>query len=150
AGLIGWYSYTHTADYLAREQLAEADRLAAEGKLVEAASNYREVALGKTNHARTALTSFNALLDGPMEKASLDEAVKVIRIGVELHDRDKDLPDLARCGLAVADRYGKSDPRGAVEVLELVAPLTKDAGALTKRRRQIWERIVKKEPNNAE
>src|SRR5262249_49719062 len=59
-------------------------------------------------------------------------------------------PDLARCGLAVADRYGKSDPRGAVEVLELVAPLTKDAGALTKRRRQIWERIVKKEPNNAE
>src|SRR5262249_61764776 len=67
-GLIWWNAHTGSAEYKARRKVEEADRLAEAGELDRAASLYREVASGPTEHAVSAATKFKAQLEEALDK----------------------------------------------------------------------------------
>src|SRR5262245_43915360 len=86
-GGFGWHWYTGTPQYVARQKLDQAAQLTQAGQLGKAARLLREVALGKTEHARTAAEQLNGLLDGPAAAAALTEVAEACTIAVELQLR---------------------------------------------------------------
>jgi hypothetical protein len=149
-GLVAWDRYTHSLDYLAGQKVAEADRLAEAGQVAQAAQLYREVAAGYTSHARTALAKFKDMLDGPVAAAPPADAAQALKTAVELHQKAGTLPDLFERGMKLADKHAPADPRGALALVEAVAPLAKDADALAERRLRLLEQLVVKEPDDPE
>jgi tetratricopeptide (TPR) repeat protein len=149
-GSIAWYCYTHSADYLAGQKLAEADRLTEAGQIVSAAELYREVVHGKTKHSRTAVDKIKSLLDKPVQEAAPADAARVFAVAVDLR-RLNGVPDnLFERAMKLADRHAQPDPRGALALVDAVATLAPDEAALTKKRRTLLERAVAKEPGDVE
>jgi tetratricopeptide (TPR) repeat protein len=150
-GLGWWHHYTHTPDYLAGQKLDEADRLAAAGQLVPAGRLYRDVAQGTTKRARDAVTRFKGMLDGPVARAQPAEAAAVLAIAAELKDKI-DPKDLTHRGLELAKQHAGSDPRGALVLVDTVAPLLPDdadtAKTLADVRRSPLQKLVAQESDN--
>jgi tetratricopeptide (TPR) repeat protein len=149
AGFFWWQSHTGTPDYKAGQTLAEADRLAAEGKGRRAAEMYREVMLGKTSHAGRAEEKLRQLVASP--PGSLDEAAGVYEVALDFDRRGQPLvPDLFQRGLDLSGKHETGDPAGALRVLEVVAPLAPRPEDHLKPRRRLLEQLVKRSPGDAE
>ncbi|HEV3255319.1 MAG TPA: hypothetical protein VG013_00435, partial [Gemmataceae bacterium] len=152
-GLVGvrlWDKYTHSPGYLARQQMEEADRLADAGQVAPAARLYRDVALGGTEHAVAASAKVGGLVDRVAEQASSEEAVAVYRCAVEVQQRREAFPNLFGRGLDWVKKHGASDPRGALALLDVIAPLAPDETALNAARRPLLERVVARDPADPE
>jgi tetratricopeptide (TPR) repeat protein len=148
-GAFGWHSYTSTPNYKAGREVARADRLVEEGKGGEAAGIYRTVMLGTTEHAAAARKKLQGLVEAPPE--SLDEAARVFEVALDLHRQNITLaPDLFERGKALASEHADSKPRGALALLESVAPLASKVEDLLALRRRLLERLVKDNPRDAE
>jgi tetratricopeptide (TPR) repeat protein len=149
---IGWEIYTRSAGYKAQQKLIEADRLTADGQLGRAARLCREVAAGDTDSAGPAKEKLKDLFDGPVQRATPGQAAETYAVAVELQQLDniQVVPDLYERAVKQARGMGKTDPRGALKLIDTVKPLAKDAAALNKIRRGLQEQAVRKEPKNIE
>jgi tetratricopeptide (TPR) repeat protein len=150
AGGIWWHHYSNSPSYLAGQRLAEAEALAAEGQLARSAAVCREVVRTYPDHAGRALQQVTALLDGPVGQVPVAEAVGAFKVAVELRGRPGVPHDLYERGLKVAARHEPNDPKGALELVNTVAPAAADAAAPLPVRRRLLERIVKAEPADPE
>jgi hypothetical protein len=149
AGLY-WHRYTSSADYQAGRQLAQAERLAAEGQVAQAARLCQDVALGGTSQAGPAMERLKDLLDGPVTEAPPQEAAAALAVAVELRDRPGAVTDLFDRGVKLADRHEAADPLGALLVIDAVAPAAPEPAAALPRRRRLLERLVKADPADVE
>jgi hypothetical protein len=148
-GFFGWRAYTDSPSYLAGQRLAQADRLAAEGKGREAAEIYREVMTGPTGRAAEARAKLQGLLESP--PAAAEEAAGVFQVALDLHRQDQSLvPDLFERGLKLAEQHEQADPKGALAVLEVVTPLAPRAADHLALRRKLLERLVAQSPGDVE
>ncbi|MCI0461313.1 MAG: hypothetical protein L0Z62_30565 [Gemmataceae bacterium] len=145
-----WYAHTSSPGYLAGRVLAEADQLAAAGDIAQAASLYRDVAVGNTEHAPRARERLQELLAEPLRQAKPEAAAAALRIGVEVGQRPGGMPDtgLFDRGLGLVTAHAEANPRGALQVLSAVAPLAPDAGRVAALRRQLLERAVAQDAND--
>jgi hypothetical protein len=149
--LYFWNSYTSTPDYRAGRTLAEADRLAASGDVVQAAGLYRELMIGHSSHAATAKTQFQDLLDHSLADAPPKDVATVLQVGVQLQEAHTPVVnDLKERGLALADQNAEADPRGAVAILDAIAVLMPSAAEVVARRRQLLEKAVAQAPDDPE
>jgi hypothetical protein len=146
----GWWTYhIRTPGYLAGRKVAEADGLVAAGQAGKAAGLYREVMEGGTQHATAAHEKLKGLVESPPE--SLAEAAGVFRVALELQQRNQPLvPDLFGRAARLCERQGEGDPRGAVDLLEMVASLAPRAQDHLKPRRRWLERLVEREPKDVD
>lgn len=152
-GIRVWSSYTNSPDYIASRRLAEADRFLESGELAKAARLYREVAVGSTGHTAAARDKFNVLLQGPVREAAPTQAAEVLQIALEMHEQAEGSVDPAgvlEVGTELVDRFEKPDPRGALAVLEVIAPLALDTDELIVKRQGLLEAIVRREPDDPE
>jgi hypothetical protein len=145
-GLLLWKNYTESADYLAGKKMAEADALAAAGQRGKAAQLYKEVAVGNSEHAGRAEGKLKEVVAGAVADGPLPDAAAAARAAVELK-RPSVVAGLFDRGLQRA-RAEKTDPRGALELLDAVAPLAPDPKAVTPARQQLLEKVVALEPND--
>jgi Tfp pilus assembly protein PilF len=149
AGMIGWDSYTHTIDYVAGRRLAEADALAANGQVAQAAPLYRDVASGRSTHAAAAGERLNGLLDDPLTQASLADAAEVYRAVIQTRQRTGLRgADLEERGLALLDKHADKEPHQAVAFLDVLRPLAPESAKLAARRQAILERAVAHDPKD--
>lgn len=148
-GLLLWKNYTESADYLAGKKLAEADALAAAGQSGKAAELYRDVAAGTTEHAGSAETRLKEVVDGAVAGGPLADAAAACKAAVALK-RPALVSGLFDRGLQRARACEAADPRGALDLLDAVAPLAPDAQAVTPTRQRLLEKVVAREPDNPE
>jgi tetratricopeptide (TPR) repeat protein len=149
-GLGVWINHTSSPEYQARKKVAEADRLAEAGEVKEAAKLYREVARGSTSEASPAAGKFKDLLNDPLDRVPLEKCVRVIQMGVEWDGRS-DIQDAAfRRGLELAKAKGEAEPRQALIVLELIAPLAEKKDAFVQEQRPLLEKLAAKQPDDIE
>ncbi len=146
AGGGGWYQYTNTPTYLATAKLADADALAAEGKTGQAAKLYLEVARGKALQSQ-AKTKFNGLFTTP--PADGTEAADLYRVAMNLHREQNSLiPDLFTRGMAYVHEHLISDPKAALGVLEIIAPLATKPDEILSLRIQLLEKLQAADPSD--
>ena len=148
-GLAGWDSYTKSPGYIASRKLADADFLARRKQLGQAADLYRQVATGPTEHASEAAAKFKELLGAPLDQAPLAEVAGVLKMA-----RQPGGPiapgDLYKRGMALMARHASDDPKGALALLDVVAPLVpeKEKDTLKTARLNLLERIVAQTPGD--
>ncbi len=146
AGGVGWHQYTHTPTYLATAKLADADALAAEGKAGQAATMYLEVARGKALQSQ-AKTKFNGLFTTPPTDGA--EATELYRVAMSLHREQSSLiPDLFNRGMAYANERLATDPKAALGVLEIIAPLATKPDEILSLRLQLLEKLQVADPSD--
>jgi hypothetical protein len=150
-----WHHHVNTPEYLAaaraREKMYQADQFVSEGKIGQAAALYRDLALGRGEHATDALANIGNLLNGPVDQAPASEAAAYYRTALEIRRRLPDtLPDLPQSGLKSADHRSETDPRGALLILDAVAPALNDRAQLGSRRLQLLEKVMVKDPDDLE
>jgi predicted Zn-dependent protease len=146
---LAWNAHTRSPEYAAGRKLEEADRLLASGQAQRAAGLYREVLTGNTSHAAAARDKLVTLM-GALPEAP-EEAAGVLRVALGLHRQNRDLvPDLYARGLALGEKHADADPRGALMVLEVIAPLAPKPQELLALRRKLLERLAASDPNDAE
>ena len=149
-GYRAWEKYSHSAGYLARQKMAEAERLAEAGQIGQAARLYGEVALGDTRHADAACERILGLLGEPAREATPAEAATAFQAAVALRRRHSLPNDLFQRATDVVNRHAEPDPRGSLLVLNAVAPVAPDRAALCARRQELLERVVSREPDDLE
>jgi tetratricopeptide (TPR) repeat protein len=142
-------------DEFARQKLAQADQQAAAGKPAEAARLCREVAQGggPPDKVAEAVRRIGALLEHPAARARASEQAGVLQVAVALRraDRWPEPPEaLYQQGTALMDRRGVTDPAGALEILEAVAPLAPEGEDLNTARRGLLEKLVAARPGEVE
>jgi tetratricopeptide (TPR) repeat protein len=142
-------------DEFARQKLAQADQQAAAGKPAEAARLCREVAQGggPPDKAAAAVRQIGTLLEHPAARASASEQAGVLQVAVALRHADRwpEPPEiLYQQGRALMERRGATDPAGALEILEAVAPLAPGGEDLDTARRGLLERLVAARPDDPE
>ncbi len=125
-GYIAWNGHTSSPGYRAKKRLDQADALAAEGKVGEAAKVYRELALAGGEQARPALERFRRMLDKSLDEAALGQAATAILIASEWPGQPELANGLARRALAMCRERGDEDPDGAVELLRVFVNLPGD------------------------
>jgi hypothetical protein len=149
-GVIFWLNYTGSVEYIAGQKLDDADRLVAAGELGKAADLYRQVATGKTSHASSARQKFLALFDGLVSKAPIEEALRVFAVAIDMHERFQEPPDLPARGLQLAQQHAPTDPRGALKLANLVAPLAPGNDPLDQFRIGLLTKMVQESPEDPE
>jgi hypothetical protein len=147
-GFVGWNYYSSTPEYAAGRKLGEADRLAAAGKVGQAARLYREVARGGTSQASNVRTRLEALLDEPLAKAEPAEAVEALRVVGEVQPGARQR--LFDRGMKLAEQHADKDARGALAILNGITPLAPKETDLTDKREPLLKRLVAQEPDNVE
>ena len=148
-GLLLWKNYTESAGYLAGKKMAEADALAAAGQRGQAAGLYREVAVGNSEHAGRAETRLKEVVDGAVADGPLADAAAACKAAVALK-RPPAVAGLFDRALQRAKADEAADPRGALDLLDAVAPLAPDAKAVTPMRQRLLEKVVDHEKDNPE
>jgi tetratricopeptide (TPR) repeat protein len=88
-------------------------------------------------------------VDGAVADGPLADAAAVCKIAVELK-RPTAVAGLFDRGLQRAKTDEAADPRGALDLLDAVAPLAPDAKAVTPTRQRLLEKVVVREPDNPE
>jgi hypothetical protein len=147
AGFFGWRSYTGTADYKAGQVLAEADRCKERGEGRRAAQLYRQVMTGGTAHAGDARNKLQNLIESPPD--DMNEAAGVFEQAVDLHRQNQlQVPDLYEKGEKLALQNEQSDPKGALALLDVVAPLAEKPIPLLTAQKSLLEKLVKKAPDD--
>ena len=145
AGGVGWYQYTNTPSYLAAAKLADADALAAEGKAGQAAKLYLEVA--RSPFPSTAKLRFNGLFTTPPADGA--EAADLYRVAMSLHREQNSLiPDLFTRGMAYVNERLATDPKAALGVLEIIAPLATKPDEILSLRIQLLEKLQSADPSD--
>src|SRR5438876_392677 len=147
-GIGMWVSHTGTPEYQAGRKLAEADALAADGKLERAAQIYKELADGATSHAAAARERLGALLDNPAAEANPEEAAKALRLAVEVHKFRAPIPGLFERGQALAQKQAATNPGAALALIDAVAPLAKDPKQIADFRFPLLEKAVAQKPDD--
>jgi hypothetical protein len=148
-GLVGWNAYTHTPEYKAGRQLAQAQQLLAEDRVAEAAAIYRDLILGNTSRAAEARDKLKGLIETP--RGSLEQTAAVFKVAVELHQLNRSVvPDLYQRGATQAQAHADDEPAGALALLESVAPLAPPRADVLAVRRRLLERLLAQDPQNAE
>jgi tetratricopeptide (TPR) repeat protein len=146
-GALGRHLYTESADYKARQKLEEADRLAARGEGGKAAHVLEEVMLGGSGRAPDARKKLDGLVATPPE--SLSEAAEVFQVALDLHRRGhRQEPNLFDWALDLAQKNADIDPKGALAILEVVAPLDPRPADRITLHRKLLERAVAQEPDD--
>jgi hypothetical protein len=150
-GLIGrhfWLERVHSPEYVAGQQLVEADRLAEAGQQGKAAALYRDVMAGNTSHAAPARSKFVQLLDAL--PATPDDTAAVLHVAVDWQQQTKQtlVPNLFERGMDYAKQHTEDQPKGALAVLDVIAPLAPDAEACNAQRRALLERLVAQSPDD--
>jgi hypothetical protein len=148
-GLV-WIIHVRSPEYAIQRQLEEADRLAAEGQVEKAALGYREVARSSSPKASTAARKLRGLFDGSVQSATPQQAAGAFRVAVEMRQQLGLPADFFERGHKLAEKYAKTDPAGALALLNAVAPMAPDAKAGLPLRRQVLEQLVKAEPRSPE
>jgi hypothetical protein len=148
-GFGWWHHHVNTPDYLAAQRIEEADKLAAAGKGGEAARIYREEMAKPTRHASDARAKLVGLVEAP--PAALAEAAAVFQVALELErQNDRLVPDLFGRGMALADAHGEGDPRGALALVDAVAPLAPKPAEVLTARRKLLEHLTAADPQDVD
>ena len=141
-------------DEFARRKLKEAEDLAAAGKPAEAARVCREVAQGGGTPEQSAAAAgrVGTLLEHPAAQGSGAEQAGVLRVAVALEQAGRwsePSEALYRRGMGLVERRVSTDPTGALEVLEAVAPLAPGRGEdLNAMRQGLLETLVADRPDD--
>lgn len=140
-------------DEFARRKLKEADEQAAAGKPAEAARLCREVAHGPgpPDQAAVAARRVGALLEHPAARASALEQAGVLQVAVALQHAGRwsePAEALYRRGVGLMEPRASTDPAGALEILEAVAPLAPAGEDVNAMRRGLLERLVADRPDD--
>src|SRR5262249_48548837 len=90
------------------------------------------------------------LLDKSVSQAPPAEAAGVFAQAVKLGQRLPQAGDLFAHGMVLVNKHAKDDPRGAVLILDAVAPAAgkQEEETLVPQRQELLERLVAKEPND--
>jgi tetratricopeptide (TPR) repeat protein len=146
-----WASYIDSPDYRAAGQLEDARRLAESDQPVEAAELYSAVIMGRTSHAGGAEYALKSLLDDLVRRGRAEQAASVLDIVINVQRRFPET-DIIRqpfeWGAPWVERFAASDVRGALEFLDVIAPLAKDTAAVDATRVQLLERAVAEAPES--
>jgi hypothetical protein len=154
--LVMWNSHISSPEYVAGKKIEQADQLATEGDVAKASKLYYEVATGSTDHREQAAKQLSAMLSGPVQEASAEEANTVFVIACKLQRRDDDFRDVNfrdvvqpyQPAVKLASRLAKSDASGALQLLDTVALLAKDPNSLDEQRLPLLQRLVAQQPDD--
>ena len=149
-GFFSWQAYTDTLDYKARQRLAEADGLRAQGQLAKAALVYREVAEGPTAQAATAMNSVASLLDDPQlgQQGSVTALADIYRVAWDLRGRPGAVTDLYQRGLKVVLARAQDCPDGCLALLEAIELAAPDREAFLGTKQMVLERLTASHPTD--
>ncbi len=135
----GWSWYTNTPEYVARHTLEEGDRLAAQGQLAAAAEKYDRVSREYPQSASEASARLNDLISAPLLDAPAAEVVSVLRVAARPNNRLT--PNVVyEHGRAWIDRH-TDDPRGVIQVLDVITPLAPEEGQAAAQMLAVLERL---------
>src|SRR5207247_414564 len=108
------------------------------------------VAHGSTSHAEPAVDRFRDLLQGPLDRVSLEKATPVLRMAAEWQGRDDLRSTAYQRGLELVKDKGEVEPHAALAVLELIAPLALKKDEFMKAQRPLLEQLAAKRPDDIE
>jgi tetratricopeptide (TPR) repeat protein len=137
--------------YVARQHLERADSLVASGHVDEGVAVYEVVAAGPTDYAPVAAARLADLWERPARRLSPAETAVVLRAAARVQKAGRwprPGADLYKSGMERVNALAASDPRGAVLILEAVAPLAPRGDDPSALARQLLERIVASAPGD--
>lgn len=153
ACIIGWFAYTDTPEYKAKQRLAVASDYVAQEKYTQAADEYFSVAQGKSKLKVTAISKLSELLTHLESQPENEAYPKVLQMAVTL-SRSALWPENAEKLIArqqpVINKLAKTQPSQALAVLDLLEPIVPDAAAHQTQRLALLERVVAAHPNDVD
>ena len=118
-GFIGWHSYTTSPEYLAAQEMKDADEHLAKGEHAEAVRSYRDVLGKSTSHSPAATEKVVAIARGEHEM-SLSQAATVFAELKAWPSRPQAVQNLVALAMQWVEKKGKADPQGALALLSSV------------------------------
>jgi hypothetical protein len=151
--VYGVHRLTTSEGYVARQQLAMADGLVASGRVDEAIGLYEAVATGPSSeHAPVAAGRLAGLLERPEDpRVPPATAAVLFRTAARLRKAGRwpgPEAELYNKGMARVNALAASDPRGAVLVLDSVAPLAPEGDDPSALAGELLERVVAARPGD--
>ena len=150
-GIFAFNAHVTSPEYLAGERMADAERLLADGRLVDAAEQYQAVIATRTSHADKAERDLKDLINGPMLAAPAADVAAMVKIVLKVQRRRHGTPlvaDLSRWGIGLVNRFAESDPFGAATILKTIAPVVEDPEVVPAMHERLLERAVVMTPDD--
>ena len=153
AGLIACImvsSHINSPEYLAKQKLEQADKLANEGKLLAAVNLYRQLLVQGTPQATTAQQRLLTIPQGPLQKLNASQATEVLTMLMTMQ-RDgmlaemQELPDIC---LKLIKQHQAEDPVGAFHLLQVVERFHGDPGTYQALKDELLAELTRRDPNN--
>jgi len=122
------------------ERAAEHQR---EGRLVEAARIYADLARREDRKSNSAATGFRQVIEEAASRSTAQEAARVFRVVAPYYDAvqsDCIAPVLLQRIEQAADRVAPSDPEGALELLRIAQRLDPSSAGIRGKRRASWRK----------
>ncbi len=145
-----WNSHMGTPEYAAGQKLAQAQQLAQDGSVVQAARLYREVVTGGTSHSQEAERSLREMLLGDvMKNTSLEDLAFVFQIAVDLQRQGVLAEvDLAARAVQLVEQRSAPDPAAALALLDAATPYGYESEELTALLRRHLEALVARDASD--
>ncbi len=110
---------------VAGRKLAQADKAAAEGNLLEAARLYSRVAAGRTEHAGAAQLRCVQLIDRPeIDSMALRDVTTIFGEVTSTVRLSGQWPAVMKRGISIVKRSAKTDPKGSIALLQCLSSLS--------------------------
>jgi hypothetical protein len=151
--VYGVHTLINSNWYVARRQMEQADGLVASGQVAEAVDLYEGVATGPTDYAPDAIARLAELVERPNPRILPADTAAAFRASARLLKAGrwpKAQADLYNMGMSRVNALAPADPRGAVLVLEAVAPLAPKGDDPSALARELLERVVAQAPGDVE
>jgi hypothetical protein len=152
-GTIGVTAYLKSPSQVASRQLAEADRLAALGRMGDAVVLFADVAVGPSEHAVPTAKRLATLLVSASSQENPEGLGEVFRAAVRVQKAGRwpGTPQaLSKRGVDLARHTAVKDPRGAWTILDSIAHLIPEEQSTAELRHDLLEKIVAAEPSDPE
>lgn len=143
-------AYTGRPAYKARQQMAAADRLVAQGQVAEASAIYRGLVQAGAEESDNAATTLRVLLQQKLDGVPLQEAAGAFRDATALVNQlgTYDARVIADAAVALVEKHGMADCPGGMAVLDAVRSLVGDPQRVDSLRLTLLKQWAKDEPKN--
>ena len=148
---VGWHSYISSPGHTTRQELARAGQFLKSGQTIKAAGIYRRLLIDGMPFPDESRNGLRQSLEKQLQSDSAEAVEGAFRLLVGFPswiNQPPLIPDAAKQGLALVDKFRSKDPEGALRILDLVGALATKKETIDPLRIELLTESIAANPNN--
>jgi len=154
-GFSWWSAHAASPEVIAQKKMQQAEQHVAQGQLVEAAVQYRDVAMGSTSLRTEAKAALKTLVEGLSAETPKPQVIGLITMAAKHAENHNWVTQPGQVYAQVrrlVQQYSQTDPAAALKVLDLSQGFVPEASVEdhSSIRFDLLEKVVAADPENVE